>query len=220
MDSVIRAIILLQFVLCLPSILADCCLSAFKLRILKVALFVMMTALVLCDFCLVEILGIGLVMLNFCMLFRNQNRSLNNRKFFLSLLIFALLFLGGRILWKMGVEFDVKKKNNQPMDFLQLKTCSKFDVHETVCRADYDKRARMAYELATSKNADNVEVRKINETATSVSFDITPMGVVHYEVSVRKDCDKVVIKELTVDGLETSRDLGDLECRTPVNMSE
>ena len=106
MDSVMRSIILLQFVLCVPPLLADCCLSGFKIRILKVALLAMMVALVLCDFCLLEILGIGLVLLNFCVFYRIQNRGSGSRRFLLFLLILSLMSFVGRIAWRGVSESD------------------------------------------------------------------------------------------------------------------
>lgn len=193
MDSVIRSIILLQFVICLPSLFSDCCFPGFKLRILKVALFIMMVAFLLSDFCVLEILGIGLVLLNFCLLYGKRNRDLNARRFCLSLLILALAVLGGRVVWRGVSEFGTWE-DRQCSDYSQSGFCSNYGVHEEKCGNDYERRACSAYEIVVGKNIENVRMRKVNESATNVTFNFTLPDGILYEVAARKDCHEVFVK--------------------------
>ena len=153
MDPVIRSLILLQFVLCLPSLLAECRLSGVKLRILKVSLVLVMITFVLCDSCILEVLGVGLVLLNFCMLY---GRKLNvNHNFYLLTLIIALMIFCGRIAWCGFSKFSVRKESCC-LDHSQFVLNSKPNVNMTTCR------------------------RSSNGT--------------HYAVCVKKDCNKVYVK--------------------------
>ena len=203
MSPVIRSIVLLQFVIFLPPLLSDCCLSGFKMRILKGALFVTMVAFVLSGFCALEILGIGLVLLNFCFLYRKQNCDLNARRFCLPLLILALAVLGGRIVWRGAFEFD-GWNGRWRLDCSQSRQCSNYGNHADECSNDdkaLEKRARSAYELVAGKGVESARMRKVNETATDVIFDFALSDSIHYEVSVEKNSRKVFVKGVTADSL-------------------
>lgn len=192
MDSVIRSLIILQFVLCLPSLLAECTLSEVKLRILKVSLVLMMTTFVLCDACALEVLGVGLVLLNFCMLYGGKLNV--NRKFYLLTLIFALMVFCARI---AGCFFSKsgERKESCCLDYSQFRSNSKPNNNIARCNSEYDKRAQVACKLLFGKDADVVIARKANETSTSIDFDVAPSNGTHYTVCVKKDSNKVFVKK-------------------------
>lgn len=195
MNQIIRSLILLQFALCLPSLLAECRLSEVKLRILKVSLFLMMTTFVLCDSCVLEVLGVGLVLLNFCMLY---GRKLNaNHKFYLLTLVFTLIIFCGRIAWCGFSEFVVREESC--LDHSQFIPNSKSNVNIARCNPVHDKRANIACKLLFGKDADEAATRKVNENSTSVDFDVASSNGTHYTVCVKKDCNKVYVKKMTVD---------------------
>lgn len=158
MDPVIRSLILLQFVLCLPSLLAECRLSGVKLRILKVSLVLVMITFVLCDSCILEVLGVGLVLLNFCMLY---GRKLNvNHNFYLLTLIIALMVFCGRIAW-CGFSKFVVWKESCCLDHSQFVLNSKPNVDMTLCHRVHNKRANIAYKLLFGEEADEAATRKV-----------------------------------------------------------
>ena len=198
MNSVIRSFILLQFVLCLPFLLAECRLTGLKIWILKTMLFLVLIVLALSDFCILEVLGIGLVLLNFVILYGRRRRSNIECKFCLLTLAFALVTFCGRIVWCGFLKFNMRK-DHCCLDYSQSKINSKSNIVMTRDKPEYETRVRMVGKLLFGKNEEEVLIRKINETSQSVDFDVAPSNGTHYIVCVLKGCNKVFVKETAVD---------------------
>lgn len=194
MDPVTRSLILLQFVLCLPSLLAGCRLSGVKLRILKVSLLLMMILFVLCDSCALEVLGVGLVLLNFCVLYGGKPKV--NHNFYLLTLMFALMIFCGRIAWCGFSRFGARKES-RCLDHSQFELNSKPNVNMTTC----SKRSNIACKLLLGEDADVATTWKIKETPTNATFYVASSNGTHYAVCVKKDCNKVYVKKLSVDSV-------------------